>query len=98
VLLVPNSGRGGLRHLVLAGLAKVLIDRTIIPLRHRAFFPTALHGWYGLGPIGVAMALLTWCGVIGIGWVVTACVGGVLWERAAPSETVIESQTDDVTE
>jgi hypothetical protein len=40
------------------------------------------------------MALLTWCGVIGIGWVVTACVGAVLWERTAPSETVIESQTD----
>jgi hypothetical protein len=25
---------------------------------------------------------------------VTACVGAVLWERTAPSETVIESQTD----
>ena len=46
------------------------------------------------GPIGVAMALMTWCGVIGIGWVLTACVGAVLWERTAPPETVIESQTD----
>jgi hypothetical protein len=25
--------------------------------------------------------------------VVTACVGAVLWERTAPPETVIESQT-----
>jgi hypothetical protein len=37
---------------------------------------------------------MTWCGVIGIGWVLTACVGAVLWERTAPSETVIEAQTD----
>jgi hypothetical protein len=95
VLLVRNGGRGGLRYLVLAGLAGVVIDGTIIPLSARIFFPTLLHGWDGLGPIGVAMALLTWCGVIGVGWVVTACVGGVLWERTAPSETVIESQTDD---
>jgi hypothetical protein len=53
-----------------------------------------LIGWTGFGPIGVAMALMTWCGVIAIGWVVTACVGAVLWERTAPSETVIDSQTD----
>jgi hypothetical protein len=98
VLLVRNGGRGGLRYLALAGLAGVLIDGTIIPLSARICFPTLLHGWDGLGPIGVAMALLTWSGVIGVGWVVTACVGGVLWERTAPSETVIESQTDDDTE
>jgi hypothetical protein len=39
------------------------------------------------------MTLMTWCGVVGSGWVVTACVGAVLWERTAPPETVIESQT-----
>ncbi len=32
-------------------------------------------------------------GVIGTGWVVTACVGAVLWERNAPAQTVIESET-----
>jgi hypothetical protein len=26
--------------------------------------------------------------------VITACVGAVLWERYAPSKTVVESQTD----
>ena len=41
------------------------------------------------------MALLTWCGAVGTGWVVTACVGAVLWERNAPSKTVVESQTED---
>ena len=97
VLLVRNGGRG-LRYLELAGLAGVVIDGIIIPLSARIVFPPLLDGWNGLGPIGVAMAWLTWCGVIGIGWVVTACVGGVLWERTAPSETVIESQTDEHTE
>jgi hypothetical protein len=95
-LLVRGGGRGRM-YLVLAGLAGVVIDGTIIPLAARMFFPPLLSGWDEFGPIGVAMALLTWCGVIGTGWVVTACVGAVLWERAAPSKTVIESQTDEVT-
>ena len=93
VLLVRNGGRG-LRYLALAGLAGVVIDGMILPVAARIFFPQVLSGWNGLGPIGVAMALMTWCGLIGIGWVVTACVGAVLWERTAPPETVIESETD----
>ena len=40
------------------------------------------------------MAIMTGRGVIGIGWVATACVGAVLWERSAPAETVIAAQTD----
>jgi hypothetical protein len=93
ILLVRDGGRG-LRYLALAGLAGAVIDGTILPLAARILFPPLLRGWTGLGPIGVAMALMTWCGVIGIGWVLTACVGAVLWERTAPSETVIEAQTD----
>jgi len=96
VLLVRDGGRGW-RYLALAGLAGVVIDGTILPLAARILFPPLLNGWNGFGPIGVAMALMTWCGVIGIGWVVTACVGAVLWERMAPSDTVIESQTAEVT-
>ena len=92
VLLVRDGGRG-VRYLSLAGLAGMVIDGTIIPLAARIVFPPLLNGWTGLGPIGVAMALMTWCGVIGVGWVLTACVGAVLWERSAPSDTVIESQT-----
>ena len=93
VLLVRDGGRG-VRYLALAGLAGVVIDGTILPLAARILFPPLLSGWNGFGPIGVAMALMTWCGVIGIGWVLTACVGAVLWERTAPPETVIASQTD----
>ena len=94
VLLVRDGGRG-LTYLALAGLAGVVIDGIGIPLTGRIVFPALLDGWNGFGPIGVAMALLTWCGVIGTGWVVTACVGAVLWERNAPSQTVIESQIAD---
>jgi hypothetical protein len=94
-LLVRDGGRGW-RYLLLAGLAGVAIDGAVLPLAARILFPRLLNGWDGFGPIGVAMALMTWCGVIGIGWVVTACVGAVLWERTAPSETVVESQTADV--
>ena len=96
VLLVRDGGRGR-TYLALAGLAGVVIDGTVLPLAARLLFPQMLSGWDGFGPIGVAMALITWCMVIGIGWVVTACVGAVLWERTAPSETVIESQTAEVT-
>jgi hypothetical protein len=81
---------------MLAGLAGVVIDGIVLPLGSRWLFPPVLSGWEELGPIGVAMALLTWCGAVGTGWVVTACVGAVLWERTAPSRTVIESQTEDV--
>jgi hypothetical protein len=95
VLLVRDGGRGR-TYLALAGLAGVVIDGTILPLAARVFFPQLLSGWDGFGPIGVAMALMMWCMVMGIGWVVTACVGAVLWERTAPSETVIESQTAEV--
>ena len=96
VLLVRDGGRGR-TYLALAGLAGVVIDGTVLPLAARILFPQMLSGWDGFGPIGVAMTLIMWCGVIGFGWVVTACVGAVLWERTAPPETVIESQTDEVT-
>jgi hypothetical protein len=93
VLLVRDGSRG-LSHLVLAGLAGVVIDGIAIPLGSRLFFPSLLHDWDGFGPIGVAMALLIWCGAVGTGWVVTACVGAVLWERNAPSAMVVDSQID----
>lgn len=93
-VLVRDGGRGW-RYLMLAGLAGVVIDGIIIPLGGRLAFPTVITGWNSFGPMGVAMALFTWCGVIGIGWVITACVSAVLWERLAPAETVLAAQTGD---
>lgn len=94
-LLVRDGGRGW-RYLAVAGLAGTAISGAIIPLAARIIFPPLLEGWSGLGPIGVAMALMTWCGIVGVGWVVTACIGAVLWERTAPADTVIGSESADV--
>lgn len=77
----------------LAGLAGVIIDGVVMGIAVRIAFPILLDGWTQFGPIGVAMTLMTWCGVIGIAWVVTACMGAIIWERNTPTETVLEAQT-----
>ena len=92
VILVRDGGHG-FRYLALAGLAGVVIDGILIPVAGRLIFPPVIDGWTAFGPIGVAMALMTWCGVLGTGWVITACVGAVLWERTAPTDTVLRAQT-----
>lgn len=94
VVLVRDGGHG-MRYLARAGLAGVVIDGVIIPLGGRLFYPPVIDAWTDFGPIGIAMALITWCSVLGTGWVITACVGAVLWERTAPTETVIGAQTAD---
>lgn len=92
VLLVRDGGRGR-RALFLAGLAGVIIDGLVMGIAVRIAFPILLDGWTQFGPIGVAMTLMTWCGVVGIAWVATACMGAIIWERSAPTETVLEAQT-----
>lgn len=93
VLLVRDGARGW-KYLLLAGLAGVVIEGIVLPVASRIAFPILLEGWTGFGPIGVAMTMMTWCGVIGIGWVVTASAGATLWERNAPAETVVEAQIE----
>jgi hypothetical protein len=93
-VLLLRGGFRGRAGLALAGLAGAVIEGTILPLAARMVFPPLLAGWDDFGPMGVAMAVLTWCGVSGMGWVVTACVGAVLWERTTSPETVIEVETD----
>jgi len=61
-------------------------------LTGRVLLPMLLSGWEGFGPIGAAMALMTWCTVVAALWVITACLGAVLWERNAPADVVIASQ------
>lgn len=91
VVLVRDGGHG-FKYLALAGFAGVVIDGIIIPVIGRVIFPSVIDGWTAFGPIGVAMALMTWCGLLGTGWVITACVGAVLWERTAPTDTVLQAQ------
>lgn len=93
VILVRDGGKGWL-YLGRVGLAGLVIDAIVLRLAGRIAFPILLSGWQGFGPIGVAMTLMTWCGVLAVGWVVTACTSAVLWERAAPTETVLDAQSD----
>jgi hypothetical protein len=92
-LVLVRDGGHGFTYLALAGLAGVVIDGIIIPVVGRTIFPSVIDAWTSFGPIGVAMAIMTWCGLLGTGWVVTACVGAVLWERTAPTDTVLQAQT-----
>lgn len=92
-LILVRDGGHGLKYLARAGLAGVVIDGILIPIAGRIIFPGVIDAWANFGPIGVAMAIMTWCGVLGTGWVITACVGAVLWERTAPTDTVLQAQT-----
>ena len=96
VLLVRDGRKGG-RSLLVAGLAGVLIEGVILPIAARVVFPILLSGWTDFGPIGVAMTLMTWCGVVSVGWVVAAGAGAVIWERHAHTAVVMEAQTEDET-
>jgi len=94
VLLVRN-GAHGLRALFVAGLAGLLIDGVGLTIAARIALPILLGGWTGFGPIGVAMTLMTWCGVIGTVWVVNACATAILWERTAPLDLVADTNVRD---
>ena len=92
-VLVRDGGHG-VKYLALAGLAGVVNDGVIVPVIGRVIFPRVIDAWTNFGPIGVARAIMTWCGVLGTAWVITACVGAVLWERTAPTDTVLQAQTE----
>ena len=64
-LLVRDGGRGR-NYLMLAGLAGVVIDGIMLPLGCTLRLPAAARRLGGVRPIGVAMALLTWCGAVGV--------------------------------
>ncbi len=96
-LVLVRDGGHGLKYLALAGLAGVVIDGIIVPAIGRIIFPGVIDAWTSFGPIGVAMAIMTWCTVLGTAWVITACVGAVLWERTAPTDTVLQAQTAEIT-
>jgi len=91
-LLVRDGGRGW-RSLLLAGTAGLVIDGIVLASAARVVLPRLLEGWASFGPIGVAMTLMTWCGILGVGWVIIACAGAIVWERSAAAPTVIGAQT-----
>jgi hypothetical protein len=91
VLLVRNGARAW-RSLLVSGLVGMVIFGVVLALALRIVFPLLLDGWTGFGPVGVAMALLTWCGVEGVAWVVVACTASTVWERHASIDTVLDAQ------
>ena len=92
-LVLVRNGTNGWRHMAWCGLAGVALDLFGVRITLKVVFPMLLDGWVGFGPIGVAMAMMTTCTVIAALWVITACLGAVLWERNAPADTVIASQS-----
>ncbi|MGB8858440.1 MAG: hypothetical protein WCC60_04260 [Ilumatobacteraceae bacterium] len=94
--ILVRSGANGWRHLAWCGLVGVVLDAALIRVITRVLLPLLLSGWEGFGPIGAAMTLMTWCTVVAALWVITACLGAVVWERRAPADLVIASQHDSV--
>ena len=90
--MLVRNGANGWKHLMWCGVAGVVLDTVLIRLITRVLLPMLLSGWEGFGPIGAAMTLMTWCTVVAALWVITACLGAVLWERTAPAELVLASQ------
>jgi len=81
VLLVPGL-RLTPRLFFASGLAGALIIVVVLRIAVRFVFPMLLAGWDGFGPIGVALTMMTWSGVMGVVWVVVACAGAVFTEHA----------------
>lgn len=90
--LLVRNGTNGWRHMAWCGLAGLVLDLFGVRIVLKFVFPKLLTGWTDFGPIGVAMAIMTTCTVVATLWVITACLGAVLWERNAPAATVIDAQ------
>ncbi len=71
------------RPVLAAGLVGAVVNVVVLRIAMRLVVPLLLSGWDGFGPIGVAMTLMTWSGVLGVTWVVAACGGAVISERGA---------------
>lgn len=93
VILVRDDfnsfSRASWPYLMWCGLAGVLLDTIGVRLLIRFLIPALLGGWVPFGPIGVAMALMTFCTCAAALWVITASLSAVLWERRAPTALVL---------
>ncbi|MEN9821853.1 MAG: hypothetical protein RLZ04_279 [Actinomycetota bacterium] len=90
-VLIRNGGVAP-KHLMWSGVVGVVLDGIIIRWITRLLLPALMRGWIGFGPIGVTMAIMTWCTIVAALWVVTACMAAVIWERYAPADTVVSQQ------
>jgi uncharacterized BrkB/YihY/UPF0761 family membrane protein len=84
-----SFSRSSWPYLMWCGLVGVVLDTALVRLLIRFLIPALLSGWLDFGPIGVAMALMTFCTVVAALWVITAALSAVLWERRTPTELVL---------
>lgn len=91
-MILLRRGTIGWRSFLLPAVAATLINEVVLRIAVRIVLPMLIGGWTSFGPIGTAMALMTWCGVVGIAWVVTASTGAVLWERSTSAREVLRAQ------
>ena len=91
VILVRN-GFVGWHNLWTSGVAGVVVMGLIMQPLGRIVVPKLLEGWMSFGSIGVALGFMTWAGIMGVSWVVIACIGGVLWERSASAHSVLAAE------
>jgi len=93
-ILVPGAAVGW-SQLFKCGLVGMAIS-VLVRLAMRLVLPGLISGWIGFGPIGVAMALMTWSGVVAVSWVTIACAGAIVWERSVPvglAASAVEART-----
>ena len=79
-LLVPGA-RWNTSTMILIGLIGAVLTGPVMRIAEVPAFPLFMSWWEGFGPLGVAMTLLTWSMVQGLGWLVAACLGAVVVER-----------------
>ena len=60
------------------------------------FVLASWFGWYGqaYGAFGVALALMSWMGILALFWVWIAAAQGVYWERRADAATVLAMEQE----
>lgn len=80
-MLVPSVNLSR-RLFLTAGLVGAVVNVVLLRLVVRVAFPLLLSGWDGFGPVGVAFTIMTWCGALGVVWVVVASAGAVFFERS----------------
>lgn len=80
-MLLVNGTHWKWRVLVPVGVAAALLNGPLFQLVEVLLFPGLVWWYSGMGPLSVAMAMLTWAGIQATGWVLVACLGGVMQER-----------------
>lgn len=93
--LMLGMDLGGWRGLIPTALAGTAIS-VLFRVAGSLIMPSWLASWaVPFGAIGVTLAMLTWVGILMLGWVAVACFGAVYWERIAAEDLVLAVESDE---